>query len=177
VRPSRLLVVAAFLGSAFYLLANQPHVRAFWRVATAEAPSTLVVPVQGVKRATLRSSFGAPRPGNRQHQGIDILAPRGTLVVAADAGVVTGTRPNRLGGNVVWAAGAGRRLYYYAHLQEVAADVGPGRLLAAGDVLGSVGTSGNAAGGPPHLHFGIYAVSHLRFAAIDPHPLLAPNPE
>lgn len=146
-----------------------------WWLATAPPPSQYVLPVAGVKRAALRPSFGAPRPGNRRHQGIDIMARRGTAVVAAADGFVTSTAPNRLGGTVVWIYGAGHRMYYYAHLEEIAPGIRAGRFVAAGETIGSVGTSGNAAGGPPHLHFGIYAAESLlaaTFAALDPFPLL-----
>lgn len=136
------------------------------------APSRLTVPVRGVARASLRSSFGEPRSGHRRHEGIDIFARRGTPVVAAAAGEVVriGTA-DRLGGNTVWVAGEGARLYYYAHLQRFARGLHVGERVAAGAVLGYVGNTGNARHTPPHLHFGIYPA--LRgFRAVDPRSLL-----
>jgi murein DD-endopeptidase MepM/ murein hydrolase activator NlpD len=129
----------------------------------------MIVPVAGVRPSSLTSSFGDPRSGHRRHQGIDIFAHRGTPVVAAAPGQVVRVGQDRLGGNVVWVAGAGARLYYYAHLSRFS--VQPGEVVAAGDELGRVGNTGNARTTPPHLHFGIYPLSH-GFRAVDPAPLL-----
>ena len=167
------LAVVALLG---VVALRTPYPGVLWRIVAADPPETYVVPVHGVRAGDLRPSFGAPRSGGRTHQGIDILARRGTPVVATADGMVVSTRPNRLGGTVVWVAGAGRRLYYYAHLDAVAPDVRVGTIVRAGDRLGSVGTTGNAAGGPPHLHFGIYRTPSWlgdgRTAALDPYPYL-----
>jgi murein DD-endopeptidase MepM/ murein hydrolase activator NlpD len=171
------LVVAGAWLAATRVLDGGSVVRAVRLVVSASPPATYVTPVRGVRAADLRSSFGAPRPGDREHQGIDILARRGTAVVAATDGIVTSTVPNRLGGKVVWVLGAGRRVYYYAHLDSIAPGIRAGKWVAAGDPIGTVGTTGNAAGGPPHLHFGIYEAATrfppAGFRAIDPHPVLA----
>jgi len=136
----------------------------------AEA-TDVVVPVMGVAPSALESSWGAPRSGGRHHEGIDIFAPRGTPVVAATRGEVLRVGQNRLGGNVVWVAGAGARLYYYAHLSRFRTGLAVGEPVEPGTILGYVGTSGNAAGTPPHLHFGMYPLSRgLR--AVDPAPFL-----
>jgi murein DD-endopeptidase MepM/ murein hydrolase activator NlpD len=76
---------------------------------------------------------------------------------------------NRLGGNTVWVVGAGGRGYYYAHLDGYAEGLEVGDYVTPDTVLGYVGTTGNAVGTPPHLHFGVYT----RAGAIDPLPLLA----
>ena len=165
---NRLLVVT-LLGFAAWLVSLMPWPRFVWRLAASPAPAQLTVPVPRVSPAALRSSFGVPRAGGRLHHGIDILAPRGTEVVAAAPGLVTRTTPNRLGGTVVWVVGAGGRLYYYAHLDGLHPETRPGRMVEAGSVLGTVGNTGNAQGGPPHLHFGIYAAG----GPLDPYPLLA----
>jgi murein DD-endopeptidase MepM/ murein hydrolase activator NlpD len=136
-----------------------------------DRPDALVVPVAGVERAALRSTWEAPRSGHRRHEGIDILAPRGTLVVAAAAGEVTKVGVDRLGGNVVWIAGAGASFYYYAHLDSFAPGLHAGQQVTAGTPLGRVGNSGNARGGATHLHFGIYPLGRA-FQAVDPTPLL-----
>jgi murein DD-endopeptidase MepM/ murein hydrolase activator NlpD len=136
------------------------------RLAFREPPRTLVVPVARVGREALRDTWGAARDGGRAHQGIDIFAPRGTAVVAATDGVVWSTRGNRLGGTVAWVFGPGRQLHYYAHLDTVS--VRPGMRLRAGDAIGTVGTTGNARGTPPHLHYGVYTAR----GAINPYPLL-----
>ncbi len=137
----------------------------------APAPAEVAVPVAGVEPLSLTSSWGAPRSEHRHHEGIDIFAPRGTPVLAATAGEVFKVGQNRLGGNVVWVAGEGMSLYYYAHLSRFAEGLGPGQRVARGTVLGYVGNTGNAAKTPPHLHFGMYPATHA-FRAVDPTPLL-----
>jgi murein DD-endopeptidase MepM/ murein hydrolase activator NlpD len=173
---ARTAVSLAIVAMLVLLALSTPYPALVWRIVAAAAPEEYVVPVEGVRAADLRRSFGAPRSGGRTHEGIDILARRGTPVVAAADGLVVSTRPNRLGGTVVWVAGAGRRLYYYAHLDAVAPRVRVGAIVRAGDRVGVVGTSGNAAGGAPHLHFGIYRTpspfADGASAAVDPYPLL-----
>ncbi|HEX4461225.1 MAG TPA: M23 family metallopeptidase [Polyangia bacterium] len=163
----RACVVAAIVG-AFVLLVTH---RTAWALARNAAPVSLRVPVAGVARSSLRSSFGEPRSEHRRHQGIDIFAKRGTPVVAACRGEVVRIGRDRLGGNVVWVAGGGARLYYYAHLQSFRPGLAVGERVDGGDVLGRVGTTGNARGTPPHLHFGVYPAAWA-FRAVDPAPLL-----
>jgi murein DD-endopeptidase MepM/ murein hydrolase activator NlpD len=136
-----------------------------------DAPAVYRIPVEGVRAAGLRDSWHAPRPGGRRHEGIDIFARRGTPVVATAPGRVIKVGHNRLGGNVVTVAGAGAQLYYYAHLERFAA-VEVGDKVRAGTVLGYVGNTGNAAGTPPHLHFGVYPLRNA-LRAVNPYPLLA----
>jgi murein DD-endopeptidase MepM/ murein hydrolase activator NlpD len=121
----------------------------------------------------VHGSFGAPRDGGRRrHAGIDIFAPRGTAVLAATDGWVRGSNTNTLGGKVVWIWSPLRRLRtYYAHLDDYA--VSSGAWVRAGEVVGYVGTTGNARGTPPHLHFGVYV---LGAGAVDPLPYLRPDP-
>jgi murein DD-endopeptidase MepM/ murein hydrolase activator NlpD len=129
---------------------------------------SLAFPVD-VTPARPQSAFGVARDaGRRRHEGIDLFAARGTPVVAVATGVA---RPatNRLGGNVVWLhAPASGRTYYYAHLDRWA--IGPLAMVRAGDVLGYVGNTGNAARTAPHLHFGVY-----QRGAIDPWPFVQPD--
>jgi murein DD-endopeptidase MepM/ murein hydrolase activator NlpD len=123
----------------------------------------LLFPVPGRGRANVHSFFGAAR-GGREHQGIDIFAPRGTPVVAAADGWVTSISPNALGGNVVWLWDSRRgQTLYYAHLDAHA--VARGDRVKKGHVLGFVGNTGNARTTAPHLHFGIYRRGR---GAIDP---------
>ena len=147
------------------------HRTAWALIRYASPPSQLTVPVAGVARSSLRSSWGEPRSGHRRHQGIDIFARRGTAVVAAADGEVVRIGHDRLGGNVVWVAGGGARLYYYAHLDRFAPGLNVGERVGAGTPLGYVGTTGNARGTPPHLHFGVYPAARA-FFAVDPTPLL-----
>ena len=126
-------------------------------------------PVRGMSGRAIRSGVGAQRDaGRRSHEGIDIFAPRGTPVVAARDGWVGRTLTNTLGGNVIWvwspAAGLSA---YYAHLERHAAN--PGQRVRTGDILGYVGNTGNARGGPTHLHFGVYVAGE---GSVDPLPYI-----
>ena len=127
-----------------------------WVVTVRQEPSLAAFPVQGRDARAVRSFFGADRDGGRRvHHGIDIFAPRGTPVVAATEGYVRSTRPNTLGGNVVWLWDTRQeQSLYYAHLDTVL--VAQGTRVEPGDTLGLVGNSGNARSTPPHLHFGVY---------------------
>lgn len=95
-------------------------------------------------------SWGFPRSGGRTHEGVDIFAARGTPVYAVEAGVAEAST-NTLGGQVVYLHADDGDTYYYAHLDF--ASVNDGVRIPAGTALGGVGTSGNAAGTPPHLHW------------------------
>jgi murein DD-endopeptidase MepM/ murein hydrolase activator NlpD len=107
-----------------------------------------VCPVQGPR--AFGNDYGQPRGGGRRrHQGNDILSPRGTPVVAPVAGVVS-HHDNALGGHSFYLHGGDGVTYYGAHLDAYSANLGR---VGAGTVLGWVGDSGNAKGGPPHLHF------------------------
>jgi murein DD-endopeptidase MepM/ murein hydrolase activator NlpD len=129
---------------------------------------TLGFPVGGAAQEAVRSRFGAQRDaGRRTHEGIDIFAPRGTPVLAAEAGVATWVGENRLGGTVIMIRDRERgEGHYYAHLD--AQLVREGEPVARGDTIGLVGNTGNARTTPPHLHFGIYARG-----AVDPWPYVA----
>ncbi len=116
-----------------------------------------VCPVVGaVAGRDFSNDWGDPRSGSRSHQGNDIFAARGTPIVAIDAGVVT--RVNRtdsgLGGLTVSYRTADGSEWYNAHLESVASGIGPGTTVARGEEVGTVGTSGNARGTPPHNHIG-----------------------
>lgn len=167
------LIGAVALANVVLLL---PYGRALWWLhAYRVAPAALVMPVQSVAASALQTSFGAPRSGG-PHEGIDIAAPFGTAVLAAADGIIIGNRRTAIGGTVLWVLGSSRRLYYYAHMRELAPGMQMGRLVRAGDTLGAVGNSGNAEHTPPHLHFAIYVVESrfypLRMVAIDPYPAL-----
>jgi peptidoglycan LD-endopeptidase LytH len=130
--------------------------------------ASLLFPVQGLSGRAVQSGFGTARDsGRRRHEGIDIFAARGTPVVAGVDGWITRQTSNRLGGKVVWVWAPSRGIsLYYAHLDEQL--VAPGERVRAGDVLGTVGNTGNARGTSPHLHFGIYALG----GAVDPFPFV-----
>ncbi len=167
----RALFIAVFLILAAALL--RPYIEDMlytMRLVRMPVPTTLAVPVQGVKPARLNDTWGAARSGGRKHEGIDIFAKRGTPVLASTEGIVLRVGTNRLGGNVVWVLGPGGQRHYYAHLEGYG-DVRPGMRVQPGHVLGFVGNSGNAASTPPHLHYGVYE----RGGARNPYPLLRPD--
>jgi peptidoglycan LD-endopeptidase LytH len=113
-----------------------------------------MVPVLGITAAKIPDTFSALRSGGRVHHALDIMAPRGTPVLAADDGRVLRMRQNTLGGVTIYAVDAGERfVYYYAHLDHYAKTVYEGKIVTKGETIGYVGTTGDARGGPPHLHF------------------------
>ena len=127
-----------------------------WRgnVELALRARDLMVPVTGVRPDDVPDTFAAPRGGGRRHAALDIPAPRGTPVVSTDDGQVLAVRHNRSGGLVVYATDPARRfVYYYAHLDRQRAGLQAGMPLVRGEVLGTVGTTGNADRAQPHLHF------------------------
>jgi peptidoglycan LD-endopeptidase LytH len=115
----------------------------------------LVVPVAGARAERIEDSFGDARDGGaRQHRAIDILAPRGTPVLAADDGYVLRMSTSALGGITIYATDETERMvYYYAHLEGYRPGLAVGDRVAKGDTLGYVGTTGNAPANVPHLHF------------------------
>jgi murein DD-endopeptidase MepM/ murein hydrolase activator NlpD len=114
----------------------------------------MMVPVDGVEPRVLRDTFHEARDGGRTHSATDILAPRGTPVLAAIAGEVARLSQNALGGITLYLTDNERRyVYYYAHLDHYADQVTPGLKVEEGTVIGYVGTTGNAPPDTPHLHF------------------------
>jgi hypothetical protein len=130
-------------------------------------PAWLPVPVAGVRPSQLHDTWGDARSGGRTHEGIDIMARRGTPVLSATHGIVTAVTWRELGGNSVSVLGPGGYSHYYAHLNSYGRYV-VGDKVNAGDTIGFVGNTGNASGGSPHLHYGIYTES----GAINPYPFL-----
>lgn len=119
----------------------------------------LLVPVKGVTVSQIPDSYDAPRDGLRVHNAQDIMAKRGTPVLAADDGTVLHVGKNALGGNVIWAADpSGRFAFYYAHLDRYAKGLHDGQKLSRGEVIGYVGTTGNSPKDTPHLHFQVVRI-------------------
>ncbi len=116
----------------------------------------LIIPVDGIEKRSLYDSFSDGR-GARKHEAIDIHAPRGTPVLAAGDGCVVKLFRSIAGGITLYQFDLeGNFAYYYAHLDRYADGVKEGSQLQQGDVLGYVGTTGNAAAKAPHLHFAIF---------------------
>ena len=117
---------------------------------------SLAIPVRGLESADLVSSFHDARGSSRQHEAIDILAPRGTDVIAVEDGTIAKLFTSKAGGLTIYQFDpAERYVYYYAHLDRYASGVKEGAAVRKGDVLGAVGTTGNAPKDTPHLHFAI----------------------
>jgi murein DD-endopeptidase MepM/ murein hydrolase activator NlpD len=169
----RSLLVAVLLVGAYVLV--RPYLDGAiyaMRLASMPAPEMVAMPVSGVRPKGLRDTWHGARSGGRKHEGIDIFAKRGTEVQSATEGIVLRVGDNQLGGHVVWVLGPGAQRHYYAHLDRFA-DVAAGMQVQAGTVLGYVGNTGNAAGTPPHLHYGVYGNG----GAINPYPILQRVPE
>ncbi|MCH8030260.1 MAG: M23 family metallopeptidase [Bacteroidetes bacterium] len=116
------------------------------------ASSGMMIPVVGIEPGDLSDSFNSPRSGGRTHRSIDISAPLGTPLVAVVDGIITRKHWNRLGGRTLYLSSAnGRYDYYYAHMDAYEDGIEIGAEVSQGDVLGTVGSTGNARG--PHLHF------------------------
>ena len=138
----------------------------------------LALPVAGVEAASLRQGFDEARGTGRRHEAIDILAPRGTAVYAAADGRVAKLFTSAAGGLTIYQFDpAEEYAFYYAHLDAYAPELTEGQLLARGQTIGYVGTTGNAPPGTPHLHFAIFRLGPEKRwwdgVAIDPYPLLA----
>lgn len=137
----------------------------------------LLIPVAGVDRARLRDNFNEMRGGVRRHEALDIMAPRGTPVLAAGDGTLTKLARHPLGGITVYEDDPGHRYsYYYAHLDHYAAGLHVGQAVRRGEVIGYVGSTGNAPAWAPHLHFTILDLSQpghwWRRPAVNPYPFL-----
>ena len=137
---------------------------------------SLAIPVSGVRREALHSTFNEGRIGHIHH-AIDILAPRGTPVIAAVDGRIRKLFTSGPGGLTIYETDpTDSIIYYYAHLDGYAAGIAEGVAVHRGDIIGYVGTTGNAPKNTPHLHF---AVSTLpaskewwKGEAVDPYPIL-----
>jgi murein DD-endopeptidase MepM/ murein hydrolase activator NlpD len=142
-----------------------------------DAPRPLIVPVAGVDRSAIRDMFNEVR-GNHRHEAIDILAPRGTPVIAADDGVVKKLFTSVPGGLTVYEFDPDQRFcYYYAHLDSYVPTLHEGQPLRRGEILGYVGTTGNAPKDTPHLHFALIRLDPdkrwWKGTYVNPYPLLA----
>lgn len=138
---------------------------------------TLELPVSGAKRDSLRSSFSDTRSGGRTHEAIDILAPRDTPVLAADDGVIAKLFYSRAGGITIYQFDPTHEyVYYYAHLERYAANLKEADPIKKGQVIGYVGTTGNAPANVPHLHFAIFRLKDTKNwwqgEPIDPYDVL-----
>lgn len=147
-------------------------------VPVASHNEPLIIPVDGVSPDHLKSNFTDAR-GFRLHHAIDILAPRNTPVRAAVPGTIKKLFVSRAGGITIYEFDRPEeKVYYYAHLDHYASFLHEGMTVEQGDVIGYVGTTGNAPPGTPHLHFAISILPPTKEwwkgEPIDPYPLLVP---
>ena len=145
--------------------------------APTARPGTLVIPVQGTQATQLIDTFTQARGDNRVHDAIDIMAPHGTPVIAAADGKVAKLFESKAGGITLYQYDPGERFVYYnAHLQGYAPGVVEGKTIKQGEVIGFVGSTGNANPDGPHLHFAVGALTPEKkwwdYTAINPYPLL-----
>jgi peptidoglycan LD-endopeptidase LytH len=137
----------------------------------------LAMPVDGVDRDDLRDTFSETRGGSRPHEALDIMAPRGTPVRAVRDGHIEKLFNSQAGGLTIYQfEPSGAYVYYYAHLDRYAPGLAEGQRVEKGDLLGYVGSTGNAAADAPHLHFAIMRLGPDRRwwegQALNPYPLL-----
>jgi peptidoglycan LD-endopeptidase LytH len=142
------------------------------------AKGALLIPVQGIEPSALYDTYSEVRGGgSRTHEALDIPAPRGTPVLSATGGRVLKLFDSKAGGKMVYAADSSERfILMYAHLDAYANGLAEGQPLRRGQVIGTVGTTGNAPPSVPHLHFAIARSNDVKVwwkgAPVNPYPLL-----
>ena len=160
-------------------VAARPEARKYAPISyDIAAIGPLIIPVRGIMPGQLSDTFNQARLDWRQHDAIDIMAPRGTPVIAAAGGRVERLLYSVAGGLTVYVRSSDRRLiFYYAHLEGYQPGLAEGQILHQGDAIGTVGSTGNADPAAPHLHFAILATAPERkwyepTTAINPYPVL-----
>jgi len=162
---------------------ERPPVATTGAVAHEEAVEALrdrdlKIPVEGADDDDLRDTFFDSRGGSRAHEALDIMAPRHTQVLAADDGVIKKLFMSKGGGGITIYQfdPTETYCYYYAHLDRYAANLKEGQRVRRGDVIGYVGSTGNASADAPHLHFAIFRLGPERQwwkgEPINPYPIL-----
>jgi murein DD-endopeptidase MepM/ murein hydrolase activator NlpD len=148
-------------------------------IPTPQTPSAnaLLIPVAGVTANELTDTFNQARDGTRRHEALDIMAARGTPVIAASDGKVAKLFTSVSGGLTIYEFDpSGTHAYYYAHLERYAAGLAEGQAIKRGDVIAYVGSTGNASEDAPHLHFAIFALGPEKRwwqgTPVNPYPML-----
>lgn len=141
------------------------------------ASHSLGLPVNILKLSDLRDTFNESRAGERRHEATDIIAPRGAPVLAVEDGVIVKLFWSVPGGRTIYQFDPTERYcYYYAHLDAYESHLVEGQHVRRGQVIGYVGTTGNAPANSPHLHFGITEIGADKKwwggKPVDPYPLL-----
>jgi hypothetical protein len=145
-------------------------------VITGGEVADITIPVAGIRVVDLKDNFADARTGH-MHGALDIMAPRGTPVLAAVDGKVRKLFTSKAGGITIYETDpAEQMMYYYAHLDHYANDLVEGKVLHRGDVIGYVGSTGNAPANSPHLHFAISVLPPTKEwwkgDPINPYPIL-----
>ena len=172
--PFSLLCFALVLLSACTTTPKKPQplpTNIVAQLKSMSMPKKLHIPVDGIKANQLTDTWGASRSQGRSHEGIDILAPRGTKVFSSTNGLVTSLKANNLGGTVIWIMGPAGAYHYYAHLDQHKRGLKEGDYVKKGELIGYVGNTGNARHTAPHLHYGLYLDGKGR-GAVNPYPYL-----
>jgi peptidoglycan LD-endopeptidase LytH len=132
------------------------------QATSATSPPLIAPPIRGIGASQLRDSFDEIHHGHR-HEAIDIMEPAGTPVRAAVDGVIRKLFSSKAGGNTIYESDqGGAYCYYYAHLERYAKGLHEGLRLSRGEVIGYVGSTGDASAAAPHLHFAIYRLGPER---------------
>ena len=134
----------------------------------------LRMPLDGATIESLKGGFAETRGSDRPHEAVDMLAPRNTPVHAVDGGSIAKLFTSKAGGLTIYQFDpSGRLCYYYAHLERYADGLKDGQTVLQGDVIGYVGTTGNAPPNTPHLHFAVFELNADKHwwqgRAIDPY--------
>ena len=160
---------------------SSPAVAATAAAASAGTTHALGMPLPQLRPTQLQDTYADPRGSSRQHEALDIMAPVGTPVLAVSDGRVEKLFTSDQGGLTIYQfEPSGRYAYYYAHLQRYAPGLAEGKALRRGDVIGYVGSTGNADPAAPHLHFAVFVLGPERQwwkgTPINPYPLLGGQP-
>lgn len=147
-------------------------------IDSAALAGELIIPVEGIRPSQLIDTFAEERGEEALHAALDIMAPLGTRVLAAAPGKVESLFRSDAGGNTIYVRSSdGQMIYYYAHLDTYSRDLQEGDVVQRGQVLGTVGFTGNASPEAPHLHFAILRTTPDAqwwepATPVNPHPLL-----
>jgi murein DD-endopeptidase MepM/ murein hydrolase activator NlpD len=142
---------------------SSPVVSGFSRTAGTSGAipnGHLRLPLDGKEIESLKGGFAETRGSDRPHEAVDLLAPRNTPVHAVDGGSIAKLFTSKAGGLTIYQFdSSGRLCYYYAHLERYADGLKEGQAVSQGDVIGYVGTTGNAPANTPHLHFAVFELN------------------
>ena len=178
IRPAAQPAVAATLPAAAATpRLDAPVPTAVPPSSATDAPTGLLLPVLGIQASQLRDTFTDARSEGRVHDAIDIMADAGTPVLAVADGTVEKLFDSERGGLTIYQfESSGRWCYYYAHLQRYADGLAEKQVIKRGEVIGYVGSTGNASADAPHLHFEVHVLGPekqwWKGESINPYPLL-----